>query len=143
MTEVKEGKMYVHRTEKATYPFNSKKEFVYLGQFVKIVSFNDADETANVVTRLGEYATVQMDELKPKPTVFYDDIPVAESHTPFEYDGQPMIGDAVDGRKVLRVKPIVISTIVGYNHDCKTLDDNIRLLQHKHRPMVFWCAEIG
>lgn len=142
MTEVEEGKMYLHRTERVTYSFNSKTEFIYLGQFVKIVSFNDADETANIMTRLGEYSTVQMDDLKPKPTVFYDDIPVAKSHTPIEDDGKPNVGDVVDGGKVLHSKPVFISTIVGYNR-CETLDDSIRFSQHPRRPLVFWCAEIG
>jgi hypothetical protein len=142
MIEVEEGKKYFHRTEKVTYFFSSKTEFIYLGQFVKIISFNDADETANIMTRLGEYSTVQMDELKPKPTVFYDDIPVAESHTPIEDDNKPKVGDVVDGGKVLRSKPVLISTIVGYNR-CETLDDSIRFSQHPRRPMVFWCTEIG
>ena len=140
MTEVEPGKKYLHRTEKATYVFNSKTEFIYLGQFVKVVAFNDANETASIMTRLGEYSTVQMDELKPKPTVFYDDIPVAKSHTPIEDDGKPEIGSVAGDGRVVRVKPVDINTIVSYD-PCETITDKILFRQHPLRPFVFWCVE--
>lgn len=142
MKEVEPGKIYLHRGERVSYAFDSRTEFIHRGQFVKIRAFNNVDETASIATRLEEYSVVPMDELKPKPTVFYNDIPVAESHTPIEDDGKPNIGDIIEGKKVLRAKPINISSIVGYSHALDTLDDSILLAKHPIRQFVFWCVEV-
>jgi len=141
MTEVEEGKVYNHRSEKINFSFNSKTEFTHRGQFVKIAAFSDVDETARIMTRLGEYSTVPLDELEPKPTIFYDDIPESQSHTPIEDDGKPEIGKMLSDGRVVRVKPVNISTIVGYG-PCETITDKIRFLEHPVRRFVFWCAEI-
>ena len=142
MKEVKEGNTYICRTTDTTLKFRAKTEFIHRGQFVKIIAFDDLSERALIQTRLGESSEVRINELKPKATVFYDDIPVAESNTPL-VDGEPIVGERVDGLKILRTKPVRVSTIVGYTSACETLDENLRFLGYPKRPFVFWCVEIG
>lgn len=141
--EVKEGMTYACRTSLQTLMIRADKEFIHRGDFVKILSFNDISERAYVRTRLGEESEVRLDELKPKATIFYDDIPVAKSHTPIEGDNKPVVGEYIEGYEILRVKPVQVSTISKYCDACETLDENLRLLLHSKRPFVYWCVEVG
>lgn len=141
-TEVEEGTTYVCRTDLKTLMIRADKEFIHRGDFVKILSFNDISGSAYVRTRLGETSKVRLNELKPKPTVFYDGIPTAQSHTPIEGDNMPVVGECIEGYTILRVKPVQVSTISGYCTACETLDESLRFLLHSKRPFVYWCVEL-
>jgi hypothetical protein len=59
-----------------------------------------------------------------------------------ESDNKPLIGEIVEGKKIVRVKPIAISDMMWDSLQGGIFDTRLRFKEHASRPFVYWLVEL-
>ena len=72
----------------------------------------------------------------------FDDFDIAVANTPITEDGMPVVGDIVEGKRILRVKPILLSSVVFSIRNNWEVAGNLLFKEHGSRPPVMWLLEL-
>jgi hypothetical protein len=76
--------------------------------------------------------------------ITFDDI--EECHPagpPISICDKPQIGEVIDQKKVLRVKPISAMNLTKLLLSKAEISTSLKLKQHETRPFVFWLCEVA
>jgi hypothetical protein len=74
----------------------------------------------------------------------FDDFETSELRPPIPTDTTPSVGEILDGKKVLRVKPISAMSLTKLACAATPVEisSQLKFKRHDSRPFVFWLAEV-